>query len=132
MDKLKITGGRPLEGEVRISGAKNAALPIMCAALLTEKPLRLSNLPQLRDVSTMAKLLAQMGVAVERADGGMTLQARAITEPTAAYELVKTMRASVLVLGPLVARCGQARVSLPGGCAIGARPVDQHLKGLEA
>jgi UDP-N-acetylglucosamine 1-carboxyvinyltransferase len=132
MDKLKITGGRPLEGEVRISGAKNAALPIMCAALLTDKPLKLSNLPQLRDVSTMGRLLAQMGVGVERADGGMTLQARSITEPTAAYELVKTMRASVLVLGPLVARCGEARVSLPGGCAIGARPVDQHLKGLEA
>jgi UDP-N-acetylglucosamine 1-carboxyvinyltransferase len=132
MDKLRITGGRALEGEVRISGAKNAALPILCAALLTDKSLRLSNLPQLRDVSTMAKLLAQMGVAVERADGGMTLQARTITEPTAAYELVKTMRASVLVLGPLLARCGEARVSLPGGCAIGARPVDQHLKGLEA
>ena len=132
MDKLKITGGRALEGEVRISGAKNAALPIMCAALLTEKPLRLSNLPQLRDVSTMARLLDQMGVGIDRADGGMTLQATRITEPTAAYELVKTMRASVLVLGPLVARCGEARVSLPGGCAIGARPVDQHLKGLEA
>jgi UDP-N-acetylglucosamine 1-carboxyvinyltransferase len=132
MDKLRITGGRALEGEVRISGAKNAALPIMCAALLTDKSLKLSNLPQLRDVSTMAKLLAQMGVAVERADGGMTLRAETITEPTAAYELVKTMRASVLVLGPLVARCGEARVSLPGGCAIGARPVDQHLKGLEA
>jgi UDP-N-acetylglucosamine 1-carboxyvinyltransferase len=132
MDKLRIVGGRPLEGEVRVSGAKNAALPIMCAALLTEKPLRLSNLPQLRDVATMARLLAQMGVGVERADGAMTLQANRITEPTAAYELVKTMRASVLVLGPLVARCGEARVSLPGGCAIGARPVDQHLKGLEA
>jgi UDP-N-acetylglucosamine 1-carboxyvinyltransferase len=132
MDKLRITGGRALEGEVRISGAKNAALPIMCAALLTEEPLQLSNLPRLRDVATMAKLLAQMGVAVERADGAMTLRARTITEPTAAYELVKTMRASVLVLGPLVARCGEARVSLPGGCAIGARPVDQHLKGLEA
>src|SRR5262245_20917711 len=132
MDKLRITGGRPLNGEIRISGAKNAALPIMCAALLTDRPLRLSNLPLLRDVSTMAKLLGQMGVGVERADGGMVLQAKAISEPTAAYELVKTMRASVLVLGPLLARCGQAKVSLPGGCAIGARPVDQHVKGLEA
>jgi len=132
MDKLRITGGRPLEGEVRVSGAKNAALPIMCAALLTERPLALANLPQLRDVSTMGKLLGQMGVGVERRDGGMTLQASEIREPTATYELVKTMRASVLVLGPLLARCGQAKVSLPGGCAIGARPVDQHVKGLEA
>jgi UDP-N-acetylglucosamine 1-carboxyvinyltransferase len=136
MDKLKITGGRALEGEVRISGAKNAALPIMCAALLTAKPLALSNLPQLRDVSTMAKLLGQMGVGVERAEDGkagrMTLQAREIREPTAAYDLVKTMRASVLVLGPLLARCGEAKVSLPGGCAIGQRPVDQHVKGLQA
>src|SRR5688500_12479829 len=104
----------------------------MCAALLTEKPLALANLPQLRDVSTMAKLLGQMGVAVERGDGRMTLHAREIREPTAAYDLVKTMRASVLVLGPLLARCGEAKVSLPGGCAIGARPVDQHVKGLQA
>ncbi len=132
MDKLKITGGRPLEGEVRISGAKNAALPIMCAALLTAKPLVLTNVPLLRDVSTMGKLLAEMGVRVERADDRVTLNATAIGEPTAAYELVKTMRASVLVLGPLLARCGRAKVSLPGGCAIGARPVDQHVKGLEA
>ena len=132
MDKLKITGGRALEGEVRISGAKNAALPIMCAALLTSKPLTLTNVPRLRDVSTMAKLLAQMGVAVERGDEKTVLHAGSIREPTAAYDLVKTMRASVLVLGPLLARCGQAKVSLPGGCAIGARPVDQHVKGLEA
>src|SRR5688500_8201550 len=104
----------------------------MCAALLTEKPLALANLPQLRDVSTMAKLLGQMGVAVERGDGRMTLHAREIREPTAAYDLVKTMRASVLVLGPLLARCGEAKVSLPGGCAIGQRPVDQHVKGLQA
>src|SRR5687767_15510752 len=104
----------------------------MCAALLTEKPLALANLPQLRDVSTMAKLLGQMGVAVERGEGRMTLHASQIREPTAAYDLVKTMRASVLVLGPLLARCGQAKVSLPGGCAIGARPVDQHVKGLQA
>jgi len=132
MDKLKITGGGPLEGEVRVSGAKNAALPIMCAALLTSKPLTLTNVPRLRDVSTMARLLGQMGAAVDRQDEKTVLQAREITEPTAAYDLVKTMRASVLVLGPLLARCGRAKVSLPGGCAIGARPVDQHVKGLEA
>ena len=133
MDKLKITGGRPLEGEGRISGAKNAALPILCAALLTAKPLRVSNVPLLRDVSTMAKLLGEMGVRVERShDGQVTLQAATIKEPTASYELVKTMRASVLVLGPLLARCGRAKVSLPGGCAIRARPVDQHVKGLQA
>jgi UDP-N-acetylglucosamine 1-carboxyvinyltransferase len=133
MDKLKITGGRPLEGEVRVSGAKNAALPIMCAALLTSKPLTLTNVPHLRDVATMAKLLGEMGVRVERShEGRMLLQAQTIKEPTASYELVKTMRASVLVLGPLLARCGHAKVSLPGGCAIGARPVDQHLKGLQA
>ncbi len=133
MDKLLITGGRPLEGEVRVSGAKNAALPIMCAALLTAKPLVLSNVPRLADVSTAAKLLGQMGVAVERGDDGrITLQAARIGSPVASYELVKTMRASVLVLGPLLARCGEARVSLPGGCAIGARPVDQHVKGLQA
>ena len=133
MDKLKITGGRPLEGEIRLSGAKNAALPIMCAALLTSKPLALSNVPLLRDVSTMAKLLGEMGLQVERSpEGRVVLHGPAIKEPTASYELVKTMRASVLVLGPLLARCGQAKVSLPGGCAIGARPVDQHVKGLEA
>jgi len=133
VDKLRIRGGRPLEGEVRVSGAKNAALPIMCAALLSAQPLRLSNVPQLMDVRTMAKLLRQMGVAVEpAADGRMALQAARISEPTAAYDLVKTMRASVLVLGPLLARCGQAKVSLPGGCAIGQRPVDQHVKGLQA
>ena len=133
MDKLLITGGRPLEGEVRVSGAKNAALPIMCAALLTARPLQLTNVPMLMDVRTMAKLLAQMGVEVgEHSGGRIELRARAVTNPEASYELVKTMRASVLVLGPLLARCGQARVSLPGGCAIGARPVDQHLKGLQA
>ena len=133
MDKLLITGGRALEGEVRVSGAKNAALPIMCAALLTDKPLALTNVPKLADVATAAKLLAQMGVAVDGgADGRMTLDARRITSRVAPYELVKTMRASVLVLGPLLARFGEARVSLPGGCAIGARPVDQHIKGLQA
>ena len=133
MDKLLIAGGRALEGEVRISGAKNAALPIMCAALLTAEPVKLSRVPRLVDVSTMAKLLAQMGVEVERPeDDRMVLRAGKISEPSASYELVKTMRASVLVLGPLVARCGRARVSLPGGCAIGLRPVDQHVKGLQA
>ncbi len=116
-----------------MSGAKNAALPIMCAALLTEAPLSLANVPRLMDIATMAKLLGQMGVRIERsADGKMSLHAERITEPTAAYDLVKTMRASVLVLGPLLARCGRAKVSLPGGCAIGLRPVDQHVKGLQA
>jgi UDP-N-acetylglucosamine 1-carboxyvinyltransferase len=132
MDKLKIMGGRPLAGEIRISGAKNAALPIMCAALLTAKPLTLTNVPRLRDVSTMAKLLSQMGLQVERSPERVVLHAPSIEHPTASYDLVKTMRASVLVLGPLLARCGRAKVSLPGGCAIGARPVDQHVKGLEA
>jgi len=132
VDKLRITGGRPLEGELRVSGAKNAALPIMCASLLTPQPLRLSNVPRLMDVSTMAKLVGQMGVEVVRSEKELTLKAAAIKDPTAPYDLVKTMRASVLVLGPLLARCGQAKVSLPGGCAIGQRPVDQHVKGLQA
>ena len=132
MDKLRITGGRPLGGELRVSGAKNAALPIMCASLLTAQPLRLSNVPRLMDVSTMAKLVGQMGVEVVRSEKELTLKAAAIKDPTAPYDLVKTMRASVLVLGPLLARCGQAKVSLPGGCAIGQRPVDQHVKGLQA
>jgi UDP-N-acetylglucosamine 1-carboxyvinyltransferase len=115
-----------------VSGAKNAALPIMCAALLTQKPLSLTNVPRLMDISTMAKLLGQMGVAVERASASMLLNAEKISNPAAPYDLVKTMRASVLVLGPLLARCGRAKVSLPGGCAIGLRPVDQHVKGLQA
>jgi UDP-N-acetylglucosamine 1-carboxyvinyltransferase len=133
VDKLRITGGRPLEGEIAISGAKNAALPILCAALLTEQPLALSNVPRLKDIATMAKLLGQMGVEVERLlQNQLSLRAKSISEPTAPYELVKTMRASVLVLGPLLARCGRAKVSLPGGCAIGQRPVDQHVKGLQA
>jgi UDP-N-acetylglucosamine 1-carboxyvinyltransferase len=131
VDKLRISGGRPLDGEVAVSGAKNAALPIMCAALLSGKPLVLSNVPHLMDVATMAKLLGRMGVDVERSAQGMQLCANNIGEPTAPYDLVKTMRASVLVLGPLLARCGRARVSLPGGCAIGLRPVDQHVKGLQ-
>lgn len=133
MNKLRITGGRPLEGSIAVSGAKNAALPIMCAALLSARPLALSNVPKLMDVETMAKLLAQMGVeVVRRAEGQMTLQAGSVDSPVAPYDLVRTMRASILVLGPLVARCGRAKVSLPGGCAIGQRPVDQHLKGLAA
>jgi UDP-N-acetylglucosamine 1-carboxyvinyltransferase len=133
VDKLIITGGTALAGEVAISGAKNAALPILCASLLTADPLRLGNLPHLNDISTMLRLLAQMGVAVTL-DGpaGLVLDAGGLNNPLAPYDLVKTMRASILVLGPLVARCGEARVSLPGGCAIGARPVDQHIKGLQA
>ena len=133
MDKLTIAGGAPLSGEIRISGAKNAALPLMCAALLTREPLTLSNAPHLRDVSTMVRLLAQMGVEVSLDDRlGLSLRAERLSDPLAPYDLVKTMRASILVLGPLVARCGEARVSLPGGCAIGLRPVDLHIKGLEA
>ena len=133
MDKLLIQGGVPLAGEIRVSGAKNAALPLMCAALLTEDELTLSNVPHLKDVSTMVRLLSQMGVEVSLDDRlGLSLRAARLSNPTAPYELVKTMRASILVLGPLVARCGEARVSLPGGCAIGTRPVDLHIKGLEA
>jgi len=132
MDKLAIRGGRPLRGSVRVSGAKNAALPLMCAALLTEQPLRLANVPELRDVATLLHLLRQMGVNVERTPGELLLDAGRIGHPVAEYELVKTMRAAILVLGPLVARCGHARVSLPGGCAIGQRPVDLHIKGLQA
>jgi UDP-N-acetylglucosamine 1-carboxyvinyltransferase len=132
MDKLSIEGGVPLHGEIRVSGAKNAALPIMCAALLSSEPLRLGNVPRLRDVTTMTSLLAKIGVAVERDGDALILDAAHIHQPIAPYELVKTMRASILVLGPLVARHGEARVSLPGGCAIGLRPVDQHIKGLAA
>ncbi len=127
-----IEGGRTLNGEVRISGAKNAALPILCASLLTSEPLTLTNVPALHDIQTMLRLLAQMGVKVAQDGDTVTLDAAGLDNPTAPYELVKTMRASVLVLGPLVARCGEAHVSLPGGCAIGARPVDQHIKGLQS
>ena len=130
MDKLLIEGGHRLQGEARMSGAKNAALPILCAALLTREPLTLTNVPQLNDIGTMLKLLSQMGVAVQQDGSTVTLDASGLNNPVAPYEMVKTMRASILVLGPLVARCGEARVSLPGGCAIGARPVDQHIKGL--
>ena len=132
MDKLLIRGGRPLHGEVRISGAKNAALPELCAALLTDAPVTLQNVPRLQDVSTMLKLLRNMGVeATRRDDGSVLVDASSLTSPEAPYELVKTMRASVLALGPLLARFGEATVSLPGGCAIGSRPVDQHIKGLQ-
>ncbi len=132
MDKLLIEGGVALSGEVAISGAKNAALPLLCAALLSREPLTLTNVPDLNDIDTMLRLLQQMGVAVEREGNSVTLNAAGLDNPVAPYEMVKTMRASILVLGPLVARCGEARVSLPGGCAIGARPVDQHIKGLTA
>ena len=133
MDKLLIRGGRTLHGMIEVAGAKNAALPELCAALLTDQPVVLDNVPRLQDVSTMLKLLANMGVRVERTEHGqVTLDASALERAEAPYELVKTMRASVLALGPLLARCGHARVSLPGGCAIGSRPVDQHIKGLQA
>jgi len=133
MDKLLIHGGSPLAGEVRISGAKNAALPIMCASLLSAAPLRLTNVPHLRDVTTLLNLLGGMGIAVSLDEKlGLELDAGRLHTPLAPYELVKTMRASILVLGPLLARCGEARVSLPGGCAIGQRPVDLHIKGLQA
>ncbi len=139
MDKIRIRGGRPLTGSIPISGAKNAALPLMTASLLTDETLALANLPHLADIATLATLLAQHGVDIEMRGGApngghagrvLALTARNITNTTAPYDLVRKMRASVLVLGPLVARCGVARVSLPGGCAIGTRPVDLHIKGL--
>jgi UDP-N-acetylglucosamine 1-carboxyvinyltransferase len=132
LDKLLIEGGLPLRGEAAISGAKNAALPMLTAALLTAEPVTFTNVPDLNDIGTMLRLLAQMGVKVERQGSTVTLDAAGLDQPVAPYEMVKTMRASILVLGPLVARMGEARVSLPGGCAIGARPVDQHIKGLSA
>jgi UDP-N-acetylglucosamine 1-carboxyvinyltransferase len=134
MDQLRIRGGSRLHGEITVSGAKNAALPELCAALLTDQPVMLRNVPRLRDVATMRKLLENMGVQTQAHGerGGLTLHAAGPIEPLAPYDLVKTMRASVLVLGPLLARFGQAKVSLPGGCAIGSRPVDQHIKGLQA
>ena len=133
MDKLLIRGGRQLQGTVDVAGAKNATLPELCAALLSDQPVTLRNVPRLQDVATMLKLIRNMGVAAEHhADGSVTLDAGALNNPEAPYELVKTMRASVLALGPLLARFGKAKVSLPGGCAIGSRPVDQHIKGLQA
>ncbi|MEF8701459.1 MAG: UDP-N-acetylglucosamine 1-carboxyvinyltransferase [Candidatus Accumulibacter sp. UW26] len=133
MDKLLIRGGTPLSGEIAISGAKNAALPILCASLLSSEPLQLCNVPRLKDVTTMLRLIEQMGVEVvhEGADG-VVLNSRGLSNPLAPYDMVKTMRASILVLGPLLARHREARVSLPGGCAIGARPVEQHIRGLQA
>ncbi len=132
MDKLSIRGGKPLNGSIAMSGAKNAALPILCAALLSEEALVLDNLPRLQDIASMLKLLRQHGVEVSgEQPGPVALRTPHLASDEAPYEIVKTMRASILVLGPLVARFGRARVSLPGGCAIGARPVDQHIKGLE-
>src|ERR1700737_461596 len=135
MDKFFIEGGRRLEGTVAISGAKNAALPAMAAALLTSEPVHLGNIPRVRDIITMGKLLAHMMARVETPELPPTqfiIEAKTVTDAEAPYELVRTMRASILTLGPLVARFGSARVSLPGGCAIGARPVDLHLKALGA
>jgi UDP-N-acetylglucosamine 1-carboxyvinyltransferase len=135
MDKFVIRGGEPLLGTIRVSGAKNAALPCMAAALLTDEPVVLENIPQVRDIQTTRNLLSAMGAEVElgygRAQHRTTIHCKNLATPEASYELVKTMRASTLVLGPLVARCGRARVSLPGGCAIGSRPIDLHIKGLE-
>ncbi|HEX5129463.1 MAG TPA: UDP-N-acetylglucosamine 1-carboxyvinyltransferase [Usitatibacter sp.] len=132
MQKLSIRGGTPLSGEVRVAGAKNAALPILAASLLTAAPVRVRNVPQLNDVRTMVRLLERMGVKADATAHEVSLDARMVAEPFAPYDLVKTMRASILALGPLVARFGEARVSLPGGCAIGERPVDLHIKGLAA
>lgn len=132
MDKLQIVGGKRLNGEISVSGAKNAALPILCAGLLTAGDVELTNVPRLHDVKTILKLLEQTGLKVNQDDQNVTLNGANITSLEAPYELVKTMRASILVLGPLLARFGEAKVSLPGGCAIGSRPVDQHIKGLRA
>jgi len=132
MDQLRITGGKRLNGDIAISGAKNAALPILCAGLLTAGDLELSNVPGLHDVKTILKILAQTGLTVARDGDKVTLNGSKIDTLEAPYELVKTMRASILVLGPLLARFGEAKVSLPGGCAIGSRPVDQHIMGLRA
>ncbi|MBP2299600.1 UDP-N-acetylglucosamine 1-carboxyvinyltransferase [Azospirillum picis] len=139
MDKIRIRGGRPLNGSITVGGAKNAALPLMTASLLTDESLTLTNLPILADINTLCNLLLQHGVAIHMAGAGgdcagraVEFTARDVTNTTAPYDLVRKMRASVLVLGPLLARCGEAKVSLPGGCAIGARPVDLHIKGLEA
>jgi UDP-N-acetylglucosamine 1-carboxyvinyltransferase len=132
MQKIIVTGGARLHGEVRISGAKNAVLPILCATLLADAPVRITNVPRLHDVLTTAKLLAGLGAGVDHEGDAMTVDPRSVNSRVAPYELVKTMRASVLVLGPLLAKFGDAEVSLPGGCAIGSRPVDLHIKGLQA
>ncbi len=131
MDKLRIQGGQPLQGEIEISGAKNSALPALAACLLTDEPVLLRRVPQVRDIRTMEQLLEYSGASIERANGCITIRASQLDRPEAPYELVKTMRASSLVLGPLVARCGRARVSMPGGCAIGARPINLHVAALE-
>ena len=131
MDKIKVVGGTPLRGDIEVAGAKNAALPVMASSLMGPEALTLTNIPELRDVATMASLLRSMGVSISRSQSIMTLTAKDLKEVEAPYEMVKTMRASILVLGPLVARLGEARVSLPGGCAIGARPINLHLAGLE-
>src|SRR5271156_5185154 len=135
MDKFVIRGGNPLVGTVRVSGAKNSALPCMAAAILTDEEVTLENIPQVRDIETERKLLSSMGAEVElgygRAQHRTIISCKTLSDPVAKYEIVKTMRASSLVLGPLVARCGMARVAMPGGCAIGGRPIDLHLKGLE-
>jgi len=132
LEVARIRGGHTLRGSVRAAGAKNAALPILCAGLLTADTLALSNVLKLQDVATMKKLLAQMGLGITEHDGVLALNGAGVNKPEAPYEMVKTMRASILVLGPLLARFGEAKVSLPGGCAIGSRPVDQHIKGLQA
>ena len=130
MEKLRVQGGRPLRGEVRVGGAKNAALPELVASLLTDEPVTLTNVPAVRDVATICRLLEHLGVEINRTDGRITAQLTAMQRQEAPYDLVKTMRASFLVIGPTLARTGKARVSLPGGCAIGARPVDRHLDAL--
>src|SRR5829696_6795334 len=132
MEKLLIEGEARLEGEIRASGSKNAALPILAACVLTDEPITLHRIPRVRDIRTMEKLMSHVGVRMTKEPNGPHhLQCENLTEPTAPYDLVKTMRASSLVLGPLVARCGRARVSMPGGCAIGARPINLHVSGLE-
>ena len=136
MDKFVIRGGNPLVGTVRVSGAKNSALPCMAAAILTEDEITLENVPQVRDIETERRLLASMGAegAIGTKDNALdhiTISCRSLSDPVARYEIVKTMRASSLVLGPLIARTGMARVAMPGGCAIGGRPIDLHIKGLE-
>src|SRR6202789_2507377 len=135
MDKFVIRGGNPLLGTIRVSGAKNSALPCMAAAILTEDEVVLENIPDVRDIETERKLLASMGAEVElgygRAQHRTRISCRNLSDPVAKYEIVKTMRASACVLGPLIARCGMARVAMPGGCAIGGRPIDLHLKALE-
>src|SRR5215469_2483461 len=131
MDKFRIQGGRPLAGEIAVSGAKNSALPALAACLLTEEPVVLKRIPDVRDIGTMEELLEYAGASLERGGESITVRAPRLDRPEAPYELVKTMRASSLVLGPLVARCGRARVSMPGGCAIGARPINLHVSALE-